>query len=179
MFSILLVNTLILFPKLTGPDLYEVKKGSIHFASAAPQEKIEATSAALKGLLNVDDNAFAFTAEIQTFEGFNSGLQREHFNENYMESRIYPKAIFTGKLIDKFNPESASQKVRAKGQLDIHGIKKERIIDVTLEKKANTYSFTSAFNVALIDHGITMPKIVFQKIAETISVDVSGELARK
>jgi hypothetical protein len=37
---------------------------------------------------------------MQTFEGFNSALQREHFNENYIESNRFPDASFNGKIIE-------------------------------------------------------------------------------
>ena len=37
--------------------------------------------------------------------GFNfpNGLMQEHFNENYMESDIYPNASFKGKLMNGAN----------------------------------------------------------------------------
>ena len=160
-------------------QMYEMTKGKINFTSEAPLENIKAESTKLKGILNLTDNSFAFSVEIKTFEGFNSDLQREHFHENYLESEKFPKARFTGKLIDKFNPDLATQKIRAKGQLEIHGISKERIIEVTITKTENTYHFTTKFYVALADHGITIPRIVYQKISENISIAVDGDLAKK
>jgi hypothetical protein len=96
-----------------------------------------------------------------------------------MESDLYPKATFSGKLIDKFNPEMATQKLRAKGNLTIHGVKKERIIDVILTKKGDLYLLNCNFNVLLVDHAIRIPKVVHQKIAENISVSVKGDMVAK
>ncbi len=160
-------------------QMYEITKGKINFSSDAPLENIEAESSKLKGILNLTDNSFAFSIDMKTFEGFNSDLQREHFHENYMESDKFPKARFTGKLIDKFNPDLATQKIRAKGQIEIHGVSKERIIEVTITKSDNKFHFTTNFSVALADHGITIPRIVYLKIAENISITVEGDIAKK
>jgi polyisoprenoid-binding protein YceI len=162
-----------------GQALYESKGSIVSFTSDAPLENISASTTAMKGLLNTESNTFAFTIDINSFKGFNSDLQREHFNENYLESDIFPKASFEGKLIDKFNPASPSQKIRAKGSFTIHGIKKERIIDVSITKKGDSFIIESDFSVPLKDHGIRIPKIVNQKISENISVSVKSEMVKK
>lgn len=160
-------------------QMFEVKKGSIVFHSNAPQENIDATSKSLTGLMNISANNFAFAVDVNTFKGFNSALQQEHFYENYMQTDLYPRATFSGKLIDKFNPEQSIQTIRAKGTLEIHGVKQERIIEVAIQKTSSGYSIHSEFNVLLQDHGIMVPKIVNQKIAENIAVIVDGTLALK
>jgi polyisoprenoid-binding protein YceI len=153
--------------------------GSIHFKSTASLETIDATSNKTRGAVDINQNTFAFSVDITSFEGFNSALQKEHFNENYLESDLFPKATFVGKLIDKFDPLKATQTLRAKGQLEIHGVKTERIVSVTLTKSGSNYVISSNFNVAIADHGITIPRIVNQKIAEIIMVEVKGTLKPK
>src|SRR5688572_29911318 len=74
------------------------KEGTIHFKSEAPLELIEATSKKMKGALNPAEQTFAFSVANNSFEGFNSALQREHFNENYMESVKFPTCTFSGKI---------------------------------------------------------------------------------
>lgn len=161
---------------LLSQSRYSLGKGKAHFISNAPEEDIEATSHELSGLMDIQQNAFAFSVEIKSFKGFNSPLQQEHFYENYMQTDKFPRSTFTGKLIDKFDPMATTQKVRAKGQFEIHGIKKERIIEVNLKKTARGYEMNSNFNVLLSEHGIDVPHIVFQKISENINVSVSGEM---
>ena len=87
----------------------QVKQGSISFESNAELEIIKASSNKLKGLFNAATKNFAFTIEIATFEGFNSALQKEHFNENYMETAAFPKASFSGKILDTFDPTKDKQ----------------------------------------------------------------------
>lgn len=158
-------------------NVYQCVKGRIHFRSDAPLEIIEARSNRLRGVIDPATQQFAWTVEIKTFEGFNSPLQREHFNENYMESNKYANATFTGKIIEKINFEQdGSYPVRAKGKLLIHGLEQERIIKGTLEVKGRKLRIQAAFSVPLTDHNITVPKIVHQKIAEEIAVTVEADM---
>lgn len=154
----------------------QVKQGNIAFESNAELEVIKASSNRLKGLFNSSSNSFAFTVDINSFEGFNSELQKEHFNENYLESQSFPKASFSGKILDNFDPTKDKQTLRAKGKLEIHGIVKERILEITFIKKNGEYYISSSFNVLLEDHGITIPRIVVQKISPTIAVVVNAVL---
>lgn len=160
-------------------NVYQCIKGRIHFRSDAPLEIIEARSNRLRGVIDPANQQFAWAVEIKTFEGFNSPLQREHFNENYMESNKYANATFTGKIIEKINFEQdGSYPVRAKGKLLIHGLEQERIIKGTLEVKGQHLRVQAAFSVPLTDHNINVPKIVYQKIAEEIAVTVEAELEK-
>jgi polyisoprenoid-binding protein YceI len=153
-----------------------MKTGEIVFTSDAPLEEIKAKSSRLLGIMDIAKNRFAFSVDILSFQGFNSELQREHFGENYMETDKFPKATFQGKIIDKFNPALAKQNLRVKGQFEVHGVSQERIIEVEITKSGEGYRIHSAFNVQLADHNIAIPKIVYQKIAEIIHIDVSGTL---
>jgi polyisoprenoid-binding protein YceI len=169
--------SLVLFSN--AQSFFEMNGGVIKFESKALLENITATSNQTKGIVNIAQNTFAFSVEINSFKGFNSDLQKEHFNENYLESDIYTKSTFTGKLIDKFDPTKATQTIRSKGQLEIHGVKQERIISVTLVKSGNNYTLSADFNVLLADFGISVPRIVNQKIAEIIFVTIRGTIKPK
>lgn len=138
-------------------------------------EIIKAESNQLKGALNMSNKTFAFKLFIKTFDGFNSPLQKEHFYENYMEVKSYPEAVFKGKILEDMDI-STSKVYRAKGQLSIHGLSHEVIIDVELAPKDDALYFNSKFDVRLKDYEIDLPRIVYQKIAEVIDVEVFGEL---
>src|SRR4051812_13624973 len=83
----------------TPAEIYSSDDGVITFRSEAAQELISATSHNLHGLINSTNRTFAFRIAIRSFTGFNNGLQREHFNENYLESDQFPEATFRGKII--------------------------------------------------------------------------------
>ena len=129
------------------------------------------------GIIDADQQTFAWSVDIKTFDGFNSPLQREHFNENYMETKRFPKATFSGKIIEKTDfSQNGTYTVRAKGLLNNHGVEQERIIKSTIEVKNGQLRIKSQFTVPLSDHNISIPKIVHQKIAEEIKVTVEAVL---
>jgi len=163
-----------------APSVYSISNGKVHFKSNAPLELIEAESDQLKGLIDFDQQTFAFTIAMTSFKGFNSALQREHFNENYMESEHYPRGTFSGKLIDKIDiSRDGEYKVRAKGKLSIHGVEQERIIPATINVREGKLTITSQFVVMLADHNIGIPKVVQQKIAESIHVQIEAKGEKK
>lgn len=156
------------------------KSGKIDFRSDAPLEIIQASSNALKGALNTEDQTFAFSIQMATFQGFNSPLQRVHFNENYMESARYPEATFSGRIIEQIDlSQPGEYLIRAKGLLTIHGVPVERIIKCKVIIQGQGCRYSASFSVPLVDHAITIPKVVNQKIAEEIQVRVEGELMMK
>jgi hypothetical protein len=160
--------------------IYRTETGNITFVSDAPLELISAESKKLKGAVDPKKLTFAFQLDVRTLKGFNSPLQQEHFYENYIESEKYPVASFSGKIIEKvdFNVPG-NLPVRAKGILKIHGIEQERIINCNLTIKKDGFQVSSEFIVPLADHDITIPKLVYQKIAEEIKVTIEAELSLK
>lgn len=163
---------------LTGftqnPHLFFTDTGRVKFISDAPLELIEASSDQLAGILNIDDRSFSFTIPMVSFQGFNSALQRTHFNENYIESEKYPNATFNGKIIEDVDfMSSGTRVIRAKGLLNIHGIDKDRIIRCTIHTTPGGISVKTNFTVPLQDHKIKIPSIVQQKIAEVIEVNIN------
>lgn len=157
--------------------IFRCENGRVRFKSTAPLEIIEASSEKLLGAIDPAGQTFAWTVDVLSFEGFNSSLQREHFNENYLESTRYPNASFSGKIIEKIDfDKDGTYAVRAKGKLRIHGVEQERIIKGRLEIRGGRVRVETVFTVPLSDHNISIPKIVHQKIAEEIEVTVEADL---
>ncbi len=162
---------------LFADPVYRCDNGRILFRSEAPLEAIEASSNTLRGIIDAEKQTFAWSIEIKNFDGFNNPLQREHFNENYMETTRFPKATFSGKIIEKTDfSQNGTYSIRAKGMLNIHGVEQERIIKSSIEVKNGSIKVRSKFTVPLSDHNISIPKIVHQKIAEEITVTVEAVL---
>lgn len=155
-------------------QVYSTVDGVVSFISDAPLEIIKASSDQLQGVLDVSNRTFAFRIYIKSFDGFNNPLQKEHFNENYLEVSDYPISVFKGKILE--NIVEGKAKYRAKGVFEIHGVEVERIIDVSLELLDDEVKFYAIFEVPLVDHDISLPRIVYQKIAEIILVTVEGSL---
>jgi hypothetical protein len=166
------------FSQATG-TIYKTTTGKVTFVSDAPLEYISASSTALKGIIDTSRHAFAFSVPVSSFTGFNSPLQREHFNENYLESSLYPNATFSGKIIEEINYNTnGSYDIRAKGIMNIRGVKQERIIRSTITITDKGIDVKSSFTVSLADHDIRIPRVVYQKIAPDIKVDITAFLKR-
>ena len=117
---------------------------------------------------------------MRTFHGFNSPLQQEHFNEKYLETDKYPESIFIGKIIEDINFEQdGTYEIRAKGKLSVHGVEVERIIKSNLTLKNGTAEVSSNFTIMLADHNIKVPKIVHEKIASEIKVEIKATFKKK
>lgn len=177
---IILFMSLAFSPEINGQQdktLYFTNSGRVNFTSDAPLEVIKASSSKLAGVLNLTDRSFAFSIPMRSFEGFNSALQRTHFNENYLETEKYPKARFNGKIIEEIDLSSpGTVQVRAKGKLLIHGLEEDRIIRCMMNIKPGKIDVRSEFTVPLEDHDIAIPSIVQQKIAEIIDVRIQFTL---
>lgn len=159
-------------------ELLRTNSANIHFVSDAPLEFIEAKSDKCQGILNLDNGEFAFRIYIKAFDGFNSPLQKVHFFENYMEVSQFPDATFVGKMVEKINPDDlATADYRAKGILKIHGVENEVILPIKLTRTAQGLNFSCKFKVELVDYNIEIPTIVKQKIAESIRIEVTGNLS--
>ena len=157
--------------------IYHTTSGRIDFRSDAPLEIIRASSNDLLGLLDISKNNFSFKVVIRSFEGFNSPLQKEHFNENYLESDKYPEASFKGKIIEDADlTVDGTYEVRAKGNLTIHNVMQERIIKCAVTVKNKIITIHSNFTILLSDHNIPIPKVVYQKLANEIKVEVTAAL---
>jgi len=174
----ILLFILVFLAESRGQKKYSTQKANINFTSKAELELIKAASGEVRGLIDPATNQFAFTVDISTFKGFNSALQREHFNEKYMESEKFPKASFSGKIIEQIDFEkNGTYEVRAKGDLDIHGIKQTRIIKGKLMINNGTLRVEAQFPVPLSEHNISIPTIVSQKIATEIQVDLAASMS--
>ncbi len=158
-------------------SLYSTKTGKVSFVSEAPLEIIKASSNKLAGILNTKDKSFVFKVSMKSFNGFNSPLQKVHFNENYIESDKYSDAKFKGKIIEDINfKKDGSYKIRAKGKFSIHGVEQPKTIRCKMIIKGKEIRISSSFQVHLEDHDIKIPTIVNQKLAEVITVKIKTSL---
>jgi len=156
------------------PLIFTCRNGQADFLSDAPLELIKASTKSLSGVLNLNDRSFTFLIPTKTFEGFNSSLQKVHFNEDYMETEVFPNSTFKGKIIEEIDLSVPGEyKIRAKGKMSIHGVDNDRIVRCDVSVTENRIIVKANFTVFLADHNITIPSIVNKKIAEEIKLDIA------
>ena len=177
-----LVISLLFFSgfNVLGQKKFTSDNGEVSFTSNAKLELINASSKKIKGILDPATGGFAFVVTIQSFEGFNSNLQKEHFNEKYMETDKYYDATFAGKIIETIDfTKDGVYDVRAKGNLVIHGKKQARIIPSKIQIEKGVLKVDSNFNIPLADHDIKIPQVITEKIATEIIVKLNVSMTQK
>lgn len=176
---IFIILVLYAFPGLTQKK-FVTTKGEINFTSNAKLEVIKAASNKVQGIIDPTNEQFAFIVKIQSFEGFNSNLQQQHFNERYMETDKYYDATFSGKIIEPVDfSNDGIYDVNAKGVLIIHGVKQLRIIPGKLKIEKGILQINSNFAIPLADHNIKIPTLVNEKIATEILVSLNIQMVQK
>ncbi|WP_215223583.1 YceI family protein [Echinicola shivajiensis] len=150
---------------------FRTVSSEVSFFSSAPLEDIKANNEEVIGVFNADKGAIAFVVQIKGFQ-FAKSLMQEHFNENFMESEKYPRATFEGKVLDYNLTESGEQQARVEGTMTIHGESQEMEATGTFEKRVDEIIMKAIFPISLEDYNISIPKILFQKIAEEVEVTV-------
>lgn len=175
-FTLLLMNLFVF--SLFAQQKYIDKSGYIKFeASEKLFEPVEANNESVTAVLNADNGEFASLALITAFR-FKNSLMEEHFNENYIESETYPKAVFRGKLLN-FDHSSLSdtpKEFEVDGKLELHGKEKQVKTIVSLQKLDGAIVMKGDFIVAPSDFDIEIPSIVKNKIAKAVKVSINFNL---
>jgi polyisoprenoid-binding protein YceI len=152
------------------------RAGVISFFSASIMEDIEARNNKVAAVLDLTTGQLAFAVPVHEFQ-FKRTLMQEHFNENYLESDKYPKATFTGQIVNaaqvaKMLP-TAAQNVEVEGQLTMHGVTKKVAVSGTLQLRDGQLVAFAYFNIAPADYAIDVPLLVREHIAKSVSVRVN------
>jgi polyisoprenoid-binding protein YceI len=152
--------------------VFIASKGEVSFYSHAPLEDITAVNSNVNSMLNLVTGEVAFMIAMRGFK-FEKALMEEHFNEKYLETDKYPHASFSGSLTEKL-PADASGRVRAsaRGKLVIHGVEKEITQDGEIEINGKDVTLTTSFRVAVAEFNISIPKLLFENIADTVDVNL-------
>jgi len=163
-----------------GEDIYLTRQGIVEFFSSTPIEDIKAYNNQVSCVLNYESGKFAFQVPIKGFM-FKNGLMQEHFNENYLESDIYPKSIFKGMINnwDSLAINDSTLNIRLVGELTIHGVTKTIEQNATIWRKDGNLVGKCKFIISLEDYDVKIPKIVRQNIAELIEINVNVNLSKR
>ena len=155
---------------------YMTRAGHISFFSASIMEDIEARNDKVAAVLDLGSGQIAFSVPVHEFQ-FKRTLMQEHFNENYLESDKYPKATFTGQLVNAAQVlkqlPSGGQNVEAEGNLTVHGVTRKAIVTGTLQLRDGQLVVFAYFNLAPADFAIDVPLLVREHIAKSVSVRIN------
>ena len=158
------------------------KTGSLNFEASVPSfEEVVAKNNSVTAILNTDNGEFAALALVKGFR-FKNALMEEHFNENYAESDEFPKATFKGTIKD-LNISKITESARSisiNGELNFHGkTKKLKDLIGTISKKGDKFIMSGVFELKVSDFDIKIPKVVRNKVSDTVDVTFQFELSAK
>jgi len=153
---------------------YGTKTGHISFFSSTSIEDIKADNHKVNAVIDAKSGAMEFSMLMTAFK-FKKAEMENHFNENYVESKTYPKATFKGKILNiadvKFDKDG-TYKVTVEGDMTIHGVTKKVKNEGTVTVKAGKVEAFSEFFVQLADYKINVPALVKKQIADKIKITV-------
>ena len=154
------------------------RDAKIKFSSDTPMEKIEGLNKSGTCVLDAATGKMEWKVLIKGFL-FEKALMQEHFNENYMESSIFPSAQFKGQIsnLGEINfTQDGKYKAKVGGKLTIHGVERDVTVEGTVKVSKGAVEVLSDFAVKPEDYKITIPSLVKDNIAKEIKVVVSAVL---
>lgn len=156
---------------------YFTRDGKITFLSNAPMEEIRAKNERATSVIDLETGDVEWAVLINAFK-FKKALMEEHFNENYMESTKFPKAIFKGTIEDigaiPLDADGTYQGV-VTGELEIRGVKKLVNSTIKFVVVDGKIMGTSEITIFVADFNIEIPKVVRENIAKEVLVYIEAE----
>ncbi|MBK7854208.1 MAG: YceI family protein [Bacteroidetes bacterium] len=157
-------------------DKYFTKEGKITFYSKTPVEEFDAVNSAGLSIIDTKTGAIEMSVLIKAFE-FKKDLMQQHFNENYMESDKFPKAVFKGTIsnIAEINfTKPGTYKAGIDGKLTMHGVTRDITVDAIFIVSIAGVIAKSEFIALLDDYNIKVPGVVKNQISQQIKVEIDN-----
>jgi hypothetical protein len=176
------------------------RENRVSFLSDAPLEDFRGNTDRIDGFAfipagvigsegEMGESEFYFEVDLASLDT-GMGLRNRHMRENYLKTEQYPFASFSGGILSLQELSGGALSVHISGELSIHGVTRNREIScqVSGEGQAEVVEEVSredgplaatpqlrvrcAFSVALSDHDIPIPKLMFMKIDELMELEV-------
>ncbi len=171
-FLFLFINTIAISQKL--PSSYNTRLGEVTFSSCTVAENIEAVNNQVLCVLNSETGDIALAILMKAFV-FENILMYDHFNKSYIESDLYPKAMFTGKIID-FDPTQSDTQIRMiEGLLTLKDKTVPLTFKVEIDNTNMSYMLSGKAVVSIEDFNINIPKLLISNISKNIHVSFRFE----
>jgi hypothetical protein len=180
--NFILAIILAVFSYGVSAQQFMTRSADISFLSTTPIENIEAINSQVSALLDASSGAIAFSVPIRGFR-FERALMEEHFNENYMETEMFPTATLKGNISNwkevrgLIVSDGEDHEVEVVGVLNIHGVEINPTFTGIISFRKNNWALNSEFEVNAIDFGIKIPSLVRKQIADSIIVTVNASLS--
>jgi polyisoprenoid-binding protein YceI len=182
----------LLLPVHSEAQTYHVdlaRENRVRFLSDAPLEDFEGVTDRIDGFVYLDGEGlggdtdlgvseFHFEVDLASLDT-GIGLRNRHMRDRYLETKSFPFAVYAGR-IKSLDPASAEGfRAVATGDLSIHGVERRREIECRVDPVGVASSpgmdalrVRCSFTVALPDHDIPIPRLMFMRIDEVMELDL-------
>ncbi len=157
---------------------------TVHFQSSAKLEFVEGITNNIVGSIDlnpagaVGNTKGMFQVDLRTLKT-GIDLRDEHMRTRHLETDKFPFAFFEiasiADLPAEFKSDSTYE-LTASGKFYIHGVWRPITVATSVRKvttdKSESLGVRARFAIKLDDFGISRPKALFLKLAETINVEV-------
>jgi len=161
---------------LLAQDKFKTSTAIVNFEASVPFfEEVKAVNKLGTIVLEPQSSTLICTVTVKDFR-FKMDLMQEHFNDNYLETNRYPKAVFKGK-IEKFDLkdiDGIEKEYNVKGKLYLHG--KSKIIEMKalIKRVPEGIQISCNYPISVSDFNIAIPSMVANKISTTANTNLLG-----
>lgn len=169
---------LLFFILLLGQSMVAQKiiarQGKVAFFSYTPVENIKAENNQVLSIIDMSTGGIAVSMLMNAFI-FEKALMREHFNESYVESDMYPKATFEGQVVNFNGFTNARQTHIIEGDFSMHGVTRKISVKASMREQDDRWILLGSFEAVVDDYHIKIPPMLSGNIAKVVSVEFRFE----
>jgi hypothetical protein len=160
---------------MMAQNKYKTTKAIVNFDVSVPFFKdIKAVSKSGTIMLDPKTSALVCVLVMKDFV-FPMDIMKRQFNDNYIESKKYPRAVFKGKIIN-FDINEVEKEYQIAGKITLHGKSKEIIVNSFLKKVKGGIEIVADFTIMIADFDIEIPFNLENRIAKTVNIKIIANL---
>lgn len=161
---------------ILAQDKFKTTTATVNFEASIPFfEEVSAVNKLGTIVLEPETSTLICTVAVKDFL-FKMDLMQTHFNQNYLESNRYPKAVFKGKIenFDLKSVDGSEKEYEVKGKLYLHG--KSKIIDMKalIKRVPEGIQISCNYPISISDFNVAIPSVVAGKISKTANTKLIG-----
>lgn len=153
--------------------IYSTNSSKVTLFLNSTLQPIKATNTSVKSTYNSQTKVVSFLIPVKQFR-FNNPIMQQPFNETYLEAGKYPHSKFEGTIKERIDFNRTSpQKVTVVGYLNMHGVRKKRIIPATIQvRNKRVITCQSQFDINTKDHKINIPPMLFKDGKKVVKINL-------
>ena len=102
-----------------------------------------------------------------------NGRRNRHMHEKYLETDLYPKARYKGKLVKWIAENDSIYTVTTTGTLFIHGVEKTLTKETKIIKTGELFQVFLNFKLNVTDFGIKQPRFLISSMNKIVNLQLN------